>query len=228
MILRTEVSSSSSPTLVSAQTSSVLIGQTIESERQRNRNSGPSDNTRGPSSGGVVCYYCHKPGHVIRGCKKRQNRNQKFQSAHIASTTEAFDQSVQFSTAELARFQLYHDPLRSSSTPTIAIAESGNPNKCLVSFSSSKWVIDSGATDHMTCNSSRFSTFQSQPSPSTVTLADGSHSCVLGSGTIVPTPSIPLTLVLSLPNFSFNLMSVSKLTRAITCYTSFFPDFCLF
>ena len=93
-IICTEVSSSSSPTLVFAQTSSALIGQTIESERQRNRNSGPGDNTRGPGSGGVVCYYCHKPGHVIRDCNKRQNRNQKFQSAHIASTTEASDQSV--------------------------------------------------------------------------------------------------------------------------------------
>ena len=53
-ILRTEVSSSSSPTLVSAQTSSALIGHTIELERQRDRNSGPGDNTRGPGSGGVV------------------------------------------------------------------------------------------------------------------------------------------------------------------------------
>ena len=44
----------------------------------------------------------------------------------------------------------------------------------------------------------------------------------------MPTPSIPLTSVLSLPNFSFNLMSVSKLTRALKCYISFFPDFCLF
>ena len=80
----------------------------------------------------------------------------------------------------------------------------------------------------MTGNSSLFSTFQSQPSSSTVTLADGSHSCVLGSSTIVSTPSIPLTSVLSLPNFSFNLMSVSKLTRALKCYISFFPNFCLF
>ena len=56
-ILRTEVSSSSSPTLVFAQTSSTLIGQTIESKRQRNRNSCPSDNTKGPGSRGVVCYY---------------------------------------------------------------------------------------------------------------------------------------------------------------------------
>ena len=227
-ILHTEVSSSSSPTPVSTQTSSALIGQTIELKRRRNRNSGPDDNTRGPGSGGVVCYYCYKPGHVIRDCKKRQNRNQKFQSAHIASTTEASDQSVQFLATELARFQLYQDSLRSPSTPIIAIVELGNPNKCLVSSSSPEWVIDSEATDHMTGNSSLFSTFQSQPSPSTVTLADGSHSCVLGLGTIVPTPSIPLTSVLSLPNFSFNLMSVSKLTRALKCYISFFPDFCLF
>ena len=94
-ILCTEVTSSSSLTLVSAQTSSALNGQTIESKRQRNRNSGPGDNIRRPGSGGVVCYYCHKLGYVIRDCKKRQNRNHKFQSAHIASTTEASDQSVQ-------------------------------------------------------------------------------------------------------------------------------------
>ena len=57
-ILRTEVSSSSvsSPTLVAAQTSSALVGQTIKSERQRNRNSGPCGNIRGLGSGGVVCY----------------------------------------------------------------------------------------------------------------------------------------------------------------------------
>ena len=165
---------------------------------------------------------------MIRDCKKRHNRNQKFQYAHIASTTEASDQSVKFSVAELAKFQLYQDSSRSPSTPITAIAESGNPNKCLVSSSSFEWVIDSGATDIMTGNSSLFSTFQSQLSPSSVTLADGSHSCVLGSGTIVPTPSIPLTSVLSLPNFSFNLMYVSKLTRALKCYISFFPNFCLF
>ena len=40
--------------------------------------------------------------------------------------------------------------------------------------------------------------------------------------------SIPLTLVFSLQNFSFNLMYVSKLTRTLKCYILFFLDFCLF
>ena len=76
-------------------------------------------------------------------------------------------------------------------------------------------------------NSNLFSTFQSQPSPSTVTLGDVSQSCVLGSSNIFPTP-IPLSSILSLPNFSFNLVSVSKLTRTLKYRVSFFPTYCLF
>ena len=79
----------------------------------------------------------------------------------------------------------------------------------------------------MTGNSSLFITFQSHPSTSTVILADGLTSCVLRSGTIHPTPLITLTYVLSLPQFSFNLISMSKLTRTLNCSISFFPDYCL-
>ena len=100
-------------------------------------------------------------------------------------------------TDELARFHLYQESLKSPSTPIIVIAESGNPDKCLVSSLSSEWVIDSKATNHMTSNSSIFSTFQSLPSTSSVTLVDGSQSCVLRSDTIFPTPSLPLSSVLS-------------------------------
>ena len=103
---------------------------------------------------------------------------------------------------------------------------SGNPNTCLIS-SSSKWVINSGVTDHMTSNSNLFTTFRSHSFTSTVTLVDGSTSCVLGSRTIHPTPLITLTSILSLLHFSFNLIFVSKLTRTLNCSISFFHDYCL-
>ena len=74
----------------------------------------------------------------------------------------------------------------------------------------------------MTGNSNLFTTFQLHPSSSTVTLADGLTSCVLGSGTIHPIPLITLTYIMSLPQFSFNLISVSKLTRTLNCSISFF------
>ena len=67
-ILRTETSSSISP---SAQMSNALVCRNVgESEKQQYRNSGPSGNSRGTSSRGVVCYCCHKPRHVIQDCKK--------------------------------------------------------------------------------------------------------------------------------------------------------------
>ena len=79
----------------------------------------------------------------------------------------------------------------------------------------------------MTGNSSLFTTFQSHPSTSTVTLADGSTSCVFGLETIHSTPLNTLTSVMSLSQISFNLISVSKLTRTLNCSISFFLDQCL-
>ena len=149
--------------------------------------------TRGQGSGGIVCHYCHTPGHLKRDCRKLRYKTQKAHSAHIASTNDTADKSVLIPADEFAKFSKYQEFLKSSSTPITAIVDLGKPNACLVS-SSSKWVIDSGAADHRTCNSSLFSTFQPYPSPSSVTLADGSPSSVLGSGTITPSPFASLII----------------------------------
>ena len=106
------------------------------------------------------------------------------------------------------------------------LVESGKTNTCFIS-SSSTWFIDYGVTNHMTGNSSLFTTFQSHPSTSTVTLADRLTSCVLESGTIHLTPLITLTLVISLQQFSFNLISMSKPTRTHNYSILFFPNHCL-
>ena len=105
------------------------------------------------SSGGVVCHYCHNPGHVRWDCRKLQNRNRRFPYAH--------------------------ESLKGVSTPSTMLAESSKPNTCLIS-SSSKWVIDSRVTDHMISNSSLFSTFQPHPSTSTLPLQMGQHLVSLG------------------------------------------------
>ena len=149
-----------------------------------------------------MCHYYHNPGHVHQNCRKLQNKNRRFQYAH------------------------YQKSLQSASPSIITLIESGKTNTCFV-YSSSTWVIDSGATNHMTGNSKLFTTFQSHLSTSTVTLENGSTSCVLGSRTTHPTPLITLTSILSLPQFSFNLISVSKLTRTLKCSISFFPNHCL-
>ncbi|XP_071933223.1 uncharacterized protein [Coffea arabica] len=209
----------------SVQSSSALVGL----EKQQYKGGGKRIDTRGQNAEVVVCHYYHKWDHMKRDCKKLQYRNQRTQSAHIASINDAInhEKSVMISADEFAKFSQYQESLKFSSTPITTIAESGKPNTCLV-FSSSKWVIDSGATDHMISNSSLFSTFQPHTSVPTVTLTDGSKSRVLRSGSVNPTPLISLSSVLNLPELSFNLISVSKLTRAFNCSAQFFPDYCLF
>lgn len=59
-------------------------------------------------------------------------------------------------------------------------------------------------------------------------MADGSTCNSIGFGTVKPHSSITLSFVLNLPKLSFNLIFVSKVTRDLYCYISFFPDHCLF
>ena len=146
---------------------------------------------------GVVCHYCHNPGHVCQNCRKLQNKNRRFQFFH------------------------YQKSLKFAFTSITTIVESSKTNTCFIS-SSSTWVIDSEATDHMTSNSSLVAKFQSHLSTSTITLADGLTSCVFGSGTIHLTHLITLTSVMSLAELSFNLISTSKLTCTLNCSISFF------
>ena len=62
----------------------------------------------------------------------------------------------------------------------------------------------------MTGNPTLLSKFEPHTSPSNVTLADGSSSYILGTGTVDLTPSLSLSPVLNLLEFSFNLMTVLR------------------
>ncbi|XP_028800081.1 uncharacterized protein LOC114755371 [Neltuma alba] len=72
--------------------------------------------------------------------------------------------------------------LKSTNPPVSTAIATGNEATALVS-SSSKWIIDSSATNHMIGNRHLFSNHNSHDNPSNITITDGSHSRVLGSGT---------------------------------------------
>ena len=60
------------------------------------------------------------------------------------------------------------------------------------------------------------------PSPlHTITLANGSQTTAKGIGSACPLPSLPLTSVLYVPDFPFNLISISMLTRDLHCVHTF-------
>ncbi|KAG8637829.1 hypothetical protein MANES_15G168650v8, partial [Manihot esculenta] len=141
-VLRTESPIPSHPT-------SALVSRN-DSGRHNNRGGSQHSREIGPTSdsGGIICYYCREPEHTKKTCQKLQNKNQRTQMAHMAVDAPS-DKGILISEDEYAQFTQYQASLKSSNSSSItAIAESGNSTACLVS-SSSKWVIDSGATDHM-------------------------------------------------------------------------------
>jgi hypothetical protein len=88
------------------------------------------------------------------------------------------------------------------------------------------WIIDSGATDHMTYNKSLFQ-YITSPSKEKVMTVNGESTSVIGAGSIVLTPNLSLHNCLLVPALSNHLLFVSQITEELDCVVLMFPTFCL-
>ncbi|KAK9062936.1 hypothetical protein SSX86_020126 [Deinandra increscens subsp. villosa] len=107
-------------------------------------------------------------------------------------------------------------------SPQTFSANSGTSSK-----PNSSWVIDSGATHHMTGNRGILSSLH-DVSHSPVRLADGSSCSVLGIGSISNSKNLNMSSVLFVPKFPDSLCSVSQITKQNNCSVTFYPTHCVF
>ena len=129
---------------------------------------------------------------------------------------------ISISKDEYAQFLAYKQ-----ATSTATLAQSNITSHCLLSSTSNSWIIDSSANEHMTGSATSLSDYRLVDTPHNVTLANGSLSTVAGSGHTYLSPDIKLLSVLHVPSFLFNLLSISKITKALNCSVNFYP-FCTF
>ncbi|KAM7463370.1 hypothetical protein LguiA_031491 [Lonicera macranthoides] len=96
-----------------------------------------------------------------------------------------------------------------------------------VSVLNNTWVIDSGATDHMTSNSNMVTTLN--PSSQTfVSTTNGAPVPVVGKGSVNLSNTLNLNSVLVVPSLDYNLLSVAQITNALHCVVTFWPSHCVF
>jgi hypothetical protein len=126
---------------------------------------------------------------------------------------------------EYAQFLAYK---QATSTSTATLAQSSIASHCLLSSTCNSWIIDFGANEHMTGSANSLCDYHLIDTPHDVTLANGSLSTVASSDHTHLSPDIKLLFVLHVPGFPFNLLSISKITKALNCSVSFYPSLCIF
>lgn len=114
----------------------------------------------------------------------------------------------------------------SSNQVAVGYPLTGNTYHCMHSSSSGSWIIDSGATDHI-CSSVQWFHSYKKIIPITVRLPNGQCLVANHSGTIYFSPDFIVHNVLLIPEFSLNLLSVSKLCESSNYNVNFLKSQCV-
>ena len=92
-------------------------------------------------------------------------------------------------------------------------------------YTSDIWVINTRAIDHIVCSMNLLSSITAT-TQSVVELPNGETASVTHIGTIDLSSSLTLHNVLRVPSFTFNLLSVSTITKSHPCCLVFLSAFC--
>ena len=110
------------------------------------------------------------------------------------------------------------------SSSIASVSQTGNVSTCLT-HSSAPWILNTGASDHISNNKDLFSSLTFPSLLPTITLTNGSQIIAKGISSACPLPSLPLTFVLYVLDFPFNIISIGKLTRDLHCVFNFSHNF---
>ena len=95
-----------------------------------------------------------------------------------------------------------------------------------ITKANNSWIIDSGASDHVTHRENWLENVKTKSDYTSVTIPNGETLEVKRVGDIHLSKGFSLKDVLSVPDFNCNLLSVSKITRDLNCSLTFLPDKC--
>lgn len=90
------------------------------------------------------------------------------------------------------------------------------------------WYIDSGATHHICCNLSNFSSYHTLTHIVQVQLPDGTMANVEHISEVDFSPLFTLQNVFHISSFTLNLIYVTQLTKHLNCVASFSSTSCFF
>lgn len=91
---------------------------------------------------------------------------------------------------------------------------------------SSRWIMDSGASDHMVSSLEKIVNVVPAEIGSTIYLPTGDAAAITHIGDMILSNGLKLTKVLYVPQFKHNLMSIHKLAQDNHCEVMFLENSC--
>ncbi|WVZ10188.1 hypothetical protein V8G54_014718 [Vigna mungo] len=200
-----------------------------------------------------ICTYCHRNGHTIDICFKKHGYppGHKFstkpgQVHNVLSSTNVDNQLKSLDTERSSletiqltpqQYQILAELFKQSTTnnsnvhinqvDTVSTNLSpGNIVSISQMHSSNIWLLDSGATDHVCISLESFTSYQ-KINPIPICLPNGKIIHANYKGTVRFNTKLSLSNVLYVPDFSFNLVSVSQLIAQHKCQLIFSPSGCI-
>ena len=153
--------------------------------------------------------YYNRPDHIQDKCYQLHCRSPCI--AHIAQSSEpptkdqlpSPSQGVTLMTGEYEEFLRLTHAAKSASIASVT--HTGNVSTYLA-HSLGPWILDSGASDHLSGNKDLFYSLTITTPLPEITLANGTQTMAKGIVSAYPLPSLPLTYVHYVPDSPFNLI----------------------
>ncbi|XP_070010094.1 uncharacterized protein [Nicotiana sylvestris] len=167
-----------------------------------------------------------------------QARSKILMKSHVPNVNQAYVMLLQDESQRLVAGG--HCVLTENMEPTALFAtkqyaqKQGKKNYNLecISLSDSNsnptWIVDTGATNHMTGNERLLVDATKVGNSGQVQMPNGESAQITHVGNCHLLGGDFIKDVLCVPTFKFNLLSVSKLTKELQCFVSFYPDFFIF
>ncbi|CAM8999548.1 unnamed protein product [Rhodiola kirilowii] len=212
-----------------------------QSAQSQTRTSAGRNSAQGRGKSSLFCTHCQLAGHVKETCYKLHGYPPGYKFTRGASTNKGSTKAVANNVTSDLSSAGTDDQRQSSTSESSAVPVSSlqiTPDQlnklmmflgdnrphstdhmagitCLstVKVSQGTWVIDSGATDHITSHAHLLSDLVSIKVPYNVLMPNGKRVLVTHTGTCTLSDSIKLSGVLLVPTIRFNLISVAKLVE---------------
>ena len=185
----------------------------LQDRRGSNETSPKGLSAKHRSSKGPKCHFCHKFGHIQCNCMEKMQGEKKLPDHDGKKKT--FKHRVDHTQRRQCDSEV-------SESNAVGLVTSHVLSVGTLGDSEDAWIVDSGATCHISNNRKLFTEYQTLQKPLEVSLGDGYALEAVGSGVVSLTLQLPdfqrkkckLHDVLYVLKLTYNLLSFSKIMDA--------------